>query len=80
MSKKYDNITLNFHQKNYIRCTLRSGLHEILTMNRTYPHGLENKHGYKWISDNFPGMLINVLFLENCQKTICMHASMWTSP
>ena len=42
--------------------TLRSGLHE-----------LEKNHARKWTSDNFPGMLTNILFLENCQKTICMH-------
>ena len=27
-----------------ISCTLRSGLHEIPTMIRTFPHGLENNH------------------------------------
>ena len=54
-------------------CTLRSGLHEISTMIRTFPHGLENNHACKWISDNFPGMLTCVLFLENCLKSICMH-------
>ena len=37
------------------------------------PHDLENNHACKWNSDNFPGMLTYVLFLENCQKTICMH-------
>ena len=35
--------------------------------------GLESNNTYKWISDNFPGMLTYVLFLENCQKYICMH-------
>ena len=30
-------------------CTLRSGLHEIPTMIRTFPHGLENNHACKWI-------------------------------
>ena len=58
---------------NWICCTLRSGLHEIPTMIRTFPHGLENNHGCKWTCDNFPGMLTYVLFLENCQKTICFH-------
>ena len=58
-----------------ICCTLRSGLHEIPTMIRTFPCGLENTHACKWISDNFPGMLTYVLFLENCQKSICMHGS-----
>ena len=54
-------------------CALRSGLHEIPTMISTFPHGLENNHAFTWTSDNFPGMLTYVLFLENCQKTICMH-------
>ena len=42
-------------------------------MIRTFPHGLENNHAFKWISDNFPGMLIYVLFLENCLKSICIY-------
>ena len=58
---------------NSIGCSLRSGLHEIPTMIRTFPCGLENNHTCKWISDNFLGMLTYVLFLENCQKSICMH-------
>ena len=53
-------------------CTLRTEIHEILTLIRTFPHGLENKHACKWTSDSFPGMLTYELFLENCQKTICM--------
>ena len=57
----------------WISCTLRSGLHEILTMIRTFPHELENNHACKWTSDNFPGKLTYVLFLVSCQKTICMH-------
>ena len=56
----------------YVCCTLRSGLHEIPTVIRTYPRGFENNHTCKWTSDNFPGMITYVLFLENCQKTICM--------
>ena len=36
--------------------TLRSGLHEIPTMIRTFPRGLENSHACKWNSDNFPGI------------------------
>ena len=56
-----------------LSCTLRSGLHEIPTIIRTFPHGLENNHACKWTSDNFPGMLTYVLFLENCQKTIYIH-------
>ena len=51
-------------------CTLRSGLHEIPTMIRIFPHGLENNHVCKLISDKFPGRLTYVLFLENCQKYI----------
>ena len=43
---------------------------------RTFPHGLENNYAYKWTSDNFAGMLTHVVFLENCQKTICMHGTM----
>ena len=54
-------------------CTLRSGLHKIPTMIRTFPHGSENNHACKWISDKFPWMLTYVLFLENCLKSICMH-------
>ena len=60
-------------QDSYISCTLRSRLHEIPTVIRTFPHALENNHACKWTSDNFPGMLTYVLFLENCQKTICLH-------
>ena len=55
-----------------VSCTLRSGLHEIPKMIRTFPHGLENNRAFKWTFDNFPGMLTPVLFLENCQKTIFM--------
>ena len=40
-------------------------------MIRTFPHGLENNHACKCTSDNFPGMLSCVLFLETCQKIIC---------
>ena len=40
-----------------ICCTLRSGLHKIPTMIKTFPHRLENNHAYKWTSDNFPGIL-----------------------
>ena len=58
-----------------ICCTLRSGLQEIQTNIRTFPHGLENNHACKWTFDYFPGMLIYVLFLENCQNTICVHGS-----
>ena len=39
----------------------------------TFPHALENNHACKWTSNNFPGMIIYVLFLENCQETMCMH-------
>ena len=56
-----------------ISSTLRSGLREIPTMIRTFPHGLEDNHACQWTSDNFPGMLTYVIFLENCQKTVCMH-------
>ena len=52
-------------------CTLRSGLHEIPTEIRIFPHGLENNHECKWISDNFPRMRTYVLFLENFLKFIC---------
>ena len=54
-------------------CTLTSGLHEIPTMVRTFPHGLEYNHICKWISDNFQGMLTYILCLENQLKFICMH-------
>ena len=56
-----------------ISCTVRLGLHEIQTMVRTFSCGLEINHACKWISDNSPGMLTYVLFLESCQKSICMH-------
>ena len=63
---------LDFKQSN-ICCTLRSGLHEIPTIMKTFPHGLENNHSCKWISNNFPGMLTYLLILKNCLKSICMH-------
>ena len=53
----------NWKKNIYICCTLRSGLHEIPTMIRTFPHGLESNHLCKWNSDNFPGMLTYILFL-----------------
>ena len=56
-----------------ICCTLRSGLHEIPTMIRNLPHGFENNHECKWISDNLLRILTYVLLLENCQKSACMH-------
>ena len=59
--------------RDYIGCTLRSGLHEIPTMIRTFPHGFEKNHAWKWTSDSFPRMLTDVLFLLNCQKTSCLH-------
>ena len=62
----------------WLCCTLRSGLHKLPTMIRTFPHGLENDHECKWTYDNFPGMLIYVLFLENCQKTI-LHAWLFSN-
>ena len=54
-------------------CTLRSGLHEISTMIRTFPCGLENNHACKWISDNFPVITHMPALMENCRKSICMH-------
>ena len=56
-----------------ICCTHRSGLHEIPTMICIFPHGFENRHACKWISDNFPEIVTYILFLENCLKSICMH-------
>ena len=56
-----------------IRCTLRSWLHETPTMIRTFPHRMEKNHACKWTFDNYSEMLTYVLFLENFQKTICMH-------
>ena len=56
-----------------LSCTLRFGLHEIPIMNRTLPCGLGNNIACTRIFDNFPGMLTYVLFLENCQKSVCMH-------
>ena len=67
LTKQFTSLT------SYICCTLRSGFYEIPTMIRTFPHGLENNHACKWTSDNFSGMLTYKVFLENCQKTICMH-------
>ena len=34
----------------FICCILRSGLHEIPSIIRTFPYGLENNHACKWIS------------------------------
>ena len=45
----------------------------LLRRKRTFPHWLDNNHASKWTSDNFPGILTYVLFLENCQKFICLH-------
>ena len=45
----------------------------LLIRKRTFPHGLENHHAWKWILDNFPGIIHMSAFLENCQKSICMH-------
>ena len=69
-------ILLKIKTKNKSRClccTLRSGLHDIPTMISTFPCGFETNHACKWISGNIPGMLIYVLFLDNPQKSICMH-------
>ena len=52
-----------------ICCTLRSGLHEIPTMIRTFPRGWENNHAWKWISDNFPGITHMSAFLEKGNRT-----------
>ena len=47
--------------------------HIIPTMIRTFPNGSENIHACKWTFEHFLGRLTYVAFLENCQKTICMH-------
>ena len=44
-------------------------------MIRTFPCGLKDNHACKWISHNYPGMLTYVLFLENCQESICIMGS-----
>ena len=49
-------------------CTLRSGLHEIPLMIKTFPHGFEDNHACKWISDNFPGMLTCMVVLQSMWK------------
>ena len=51
-----------------LSCTLRSGLHEIPTKIRTFPHRLENNHSCKWTSDKFPGMITYVLVWEPVSK------------
>ena len=56
-----------FVTKQYLSCTLRSGLHAIPKMIRTFPHGLENNHACKWISEHFPGVLTHVLFAFHLQ-------------
>ena len=56
-----------------VSCTLSFSIHEIPTMIGTLPCGLENNHACKWISDKSPGMLTYMFFLENCEKSICMH-------
>ena len=77
IAPRQKNIKLVFCLFNYLivhlRCTLRSGLHETTKMIRIFPNGFEINHACKWTSDNFPGMLTYLLFLENCHKTICMH-------
>ena len=40
---------------------------------RTFSHGSENNHACKWILCNFPGIIHMPAFLENCQKSMCMH-------
>ena len=45
----------------------------ILKRKGTFPHGLENNHACKWILNNFPAIIHLSAFLENCQKSICMH-------
>ena len=43
---------------------------------RIFPHGLENNHAWKWILDDFPGIIYMSAFLENCQNFICrLHCS-----
>ena len=39
-----------FSRNAAIYCTLRSGLHEIPTMIRNFPHEFENNHACKWTS------------------------------
>ena len=70
---QYSEVYFLSERRGHICCTLRSGLHEIPTVIRTFSHGLKNNHAYKWTFDNFPVMLTYELFLENCQKSICMH-------
>ena len=63
--KRVSNTSAIIFRKNQLKiclcCTLRSGLHVIPTMVRTFPCGLENIHASKWISDNtyvsIPGKL-----------------------
>ena len=45
-----------------------------LIFSRTFSPGIKSNNTYKRISDNFLGMLTYELFLENCQKSICMHS------
>ena len=45
----------------------------LLRRKRTFPRGLEINHACKLISEKIPGMLTYVLFMESCQKSICMH-------
>ena len=61
----------------YLRSTLRSGLHEIPTTIRTFPHGLVNNHLCKWISDNFPGVVTNQLRDLFCQNQECIENFSW---
>ena len=53
--------------------TLISGQHELSTLIRTFPRGLENSHACNWILDNFPEITHMSVFLENCQISICLH-------
>ena len=53
--------------------TLRSGLHGIPKMIRTFQHEFENNHECKWVLNNIPGIIHMSAFLKNCQKSICMY-------
>ena len=62
----------------HLGCTVRLGLHEIHTMVRTFPCGLENSHAFKWISDNFPRMLTCVI--PGKLSEIHLHAWLFSNP
>ena len=67
-------IFLKSRDKVLISRTTRVKNHPVLSpKNGTLSPRLENNKTLKCVSDNFPGMLTNTLFLENCWSNISMY-------